>query len=103
MYCSKVILDGAAVGSVLPPRLESALGIMIYAMFLAIIVPPMRRERGVLCTVALGAGFRCAMTCIPALSRISDGFAIILCAVPAALITAAFCPVPGEEESRDSD
>lgn len=38
----------------------------------------MRRERGVLCTVALGAGFRCAMTCIPALSRISDGFAIIL-------------------------
>lgn len=96
-------LLGAAVGSVLPPRLESALGIMIYAMFLAIIVPPMRRERGVLCTVALGAGFRCAMTCIPALSRISDGFAIILCAVPAALITAAFCPVPGEEERRDSD
>ena len=37
-------LLGALVGSVLPARLEAALGITIYAMFLAIIVPPMRRE-----------------------------------------------------------
>ena len=96
-------LLGAAVGAILPPRLESALGIMLYAMFLAIIVPPMRRERGVLFAVALGAGFRCVMTYVPALSRVSEGFAIILCAIPAALIAAVVCPVPGEEGSHDSN
>ncbi len=96
-------LLGAVVGSVLPKRLEAALGIMIYAMFLAIIVPPMRRERGICLTVALAAGFRCVMTYVPPLSRVSEGFAIILCAVPAALIVSAFCPAAGEEEAHDPD
>lgn len=96
-------LLGAVVGSVLPERLEAALGIMIYAMFLAIIVPPMRRERGICLVVALAACFRCMMTYIPPLSRVSEGFAIILCAVSAALIVSAFCPAAGEEENRDSD
>lgn len=94
-------LLGALLGSVLPARLESAFGILIYAMFLAILVPPMRRERGVCVTVALGAAFRCMMTYIPVLSRISEGFAIILCAVPAALLTALICPIPGEEVAHD--
>ena len=92
---------GAAVGSVLPRRLELALGIMIYAMFLAIIVPPMRKERGIFLTVAIAAGLRCAMTYIPVLSCISEGFAIILCAIPAALAVAAFCPAAGEETTDD--
>lgn len=94
-------LIGALVGSVLPARLEAALGIMIYAMFLAIIVPPMRRERGILFTVAIAAGLRCIMTYIPVLSQISEGFAIILCAIPAALIVSALCPIAGEEHADD--
>ena len=94
-------LLGALVGSVLPARLEAALGITIYAMFLAIIVPPMRRERGIFLTVAVAAALRCAMTYIPVLSRISEGFAMILCAVPAALLVSAFCPAAGEEHAND--
>lgn len=96
-------LVGSVVGSILPQRLEAALGIMIYAMFLAIIVPPMRRERGIFLTVALAAGFRCVLTYVPLLSKISDGFAMILCAVPAALIVSVFCPIAGEEEPHDTN
>lgn len=92
---------GAVIGSVLPARLEMALGIIIYAMFLALIVPPMRKERGIFLTVALAAGLRCAMTYIPLFSRVTDGFAIILCAVPAALIVAVFCPAAGGETTDD--
>ncbi len=95
-------LLGAVLGAILPARLEAALGIMLYAMFLAIIVPPMRRERGICLVVALAAGFRCLMTYLPPLSRISEGFAIILCAVPAALIVSAFCPT-AEEKVHDSN
>ena len=95
-------LLGAVLDAILPARLEAALGIMLYAMFLAIIVPPMRRERGICLVVALAAGFRCLMTYLPPLSRISEGFAIILCAVPAALIVSAFCPT-AEEKVHDSN
>lgn len=94
-------LLGAVIGSNLPTRLESALGILIYAMFLALIVPPMRRERGICLTVAIAAGLRCIMTYVPPLSAVSDGFAIILCAIPAALIASAFCPITGEENDSD--
>ncbi len=95
---------GSVVGAVLPERLENALGIMVYAMFLAIIIPPMRREKGVFLAVALGAGLRCVMTYVPALSFISEGFAIILCSVPAALVVSIFFPIADEEDKkRDSD
>lgn len=94
-------LLGSVVGSILPPRLEAALGIMIYAMFLAIVVPPMRRERGICVAVAVAAALRCVMTYVPVLSRVSEGFAIILCSIPAALVAALLCPIPNEEAHRD--
>ena len=46
---------GAAAGELLPPAVSSALGIVLYGMFLAIIVPPARRERSVLIVVAVAA------------------------------------------------
>ncbi len=95
-------LLGAIAGRLLPDSIRSAMGLLIYAMFIAILLPPMKRNRGVLCTVLLAILFRCAMTYLPVLSDISSGFAIILCALGSAAIMACLCPTPEETEGGDA-
>lgn len=94
-------LLGALAGSVLPDNLRSAMGIMIYAMFVAIILPPMKQNKGVLLTVVLAAVLSCCMAYIPGLNAISDGFAIIICAVLAAVVMAVLRPIPDDEEGTE--
>ena len=81
-------LIGAAAGTLLPVFVRSALGIAIYGMFLAIILPPARQRRPVrfvvLTAVALSLSFRY----IPGLNTVSSGFVIIICGVAAAALGA---------------
>lgn len=84
---------GALAGNVLPQSVTNALGIALYAMFIAIIVPPSAKERGVLFVVAVAAAVSCAFYFIPFLSGVSSGFSIIIAAVAASLIVAAIFPV----------
>ncbi len=90
-------LLGAVAGDVLPPIMNHAMGLMLYAMFIAIILPPMRQERGVLPCVVLAAGLSCMMAFLPVFSFISEGFRIIISAVLAAVALSLFCPVQGRE------
>ena len=89
-------LLGGAAGTLLPEFVRSALGIAIYGMFLAIILPPSRKLASVrlvtLTGIALSVGFRL----IPGLNRISSGFTIIICAVAAASAGALIYPVKEE-------
>jgi predicted branched-subunit amino acid permease len=90
-------LLGAAAGSILPASVLSALGVAIYGMFVAIILPVAKRSAAV-AGVALGAAaLSCCFAWIPMLNRVSGGFAIILCAVIAAAVGAVLRPV--EEEA----
>lgn len=95
-------LGGALAGQIFPMSVRLALGIAIYAMFIAIILPPMKRERGVLMSVAIAAGLSCCVHYIPVFSFISEGFSIIICAVIAALLMAWLCPV-SESDGREED
>lgn len=89
-------LLGAVAGSFLPASVLSALGVAIYGMFVAIILPVAKRDAAV-AGVALGAAaLSCAFTWLPGLQRVSSGFAIIICAVLAAAVGALIRPV--EEE-----
>jgi len=90
-------LLGAVAGQLLPADLQLALGIMIYAMFIAIIIPPACKSRGVLGTILISVGMSCCLEYIPFFSFISDGFAIIICALPAACIMAILAPAQEEE------
>lgn len=92
-------LFGALAGQILPEDLRLAFGIMIFSMFIAIILPPMREERGVLFTVLLAAGLSCTVAFVPALDFISEGFSIILCAILAAAVMAVCMPVPEDPEA----
>ncbi len=89
---------GAAAGTLLPEFIRSALGIAIYGMFLAIILPPARKQKPVRAVAALAAVLSICFRYIPGLNQVSAGFAIIICAVAAATFGAALFPV--KEESK---
>lgn len=91
-------LVGALLGNVLPGRLMSALGIAIYGMFVAIVVPEMKQSRPVVFVVIFAALCSCGFYYIPALSRISSGITITVCAVAAAAAGAVLFPVETKEE-----
>ncbi|WP_102411157.1 AzlC family ABC transporter permease [Beduinella massiliensis] len=86
-------LLGAAAGALLPSLITQALGIAIYGMFLAIILPPARAHKNVRLVVLASTGVSCILRYVPALSFISSGFAIILCAVLAAALGAILFPI----------
>ena len=90
-------LSGALAGSVLPPSIQAALGVMLYGMFIAIVVPPAKEEKPVLITVILALVFSSLFSWVPLLSRVSAGIAIVICTVAAAAICAALFPIRDEE------
>ena len=89
---------GAAAGNILPSSISSAMGIVLYGMFLAIIIPPAKKEKGVLAAVLTAAALSIMFEFV--LKSVSGGFAIIICSVIAAAICAILFPVPEEEEGE---
>ena len=92
-------LLGGVAGTLLPAFVRSALGIAIYGMFLAIILPPSRERKPVRFVVALSVALSLCFRYIPGLNRVSSGFVIIICAVAAAAAGAAVYPEQGGEGS----
>ena len=94
---------GALMGNILPELIVSALGIAIYAMFIAIVVPVASTERPVALCVLLSALLSLAVYYIPPLSSIPSGFSIIICSVIASLTFAFLKPIEsGGEGARDA-
>lgn len=93
-------LCGALAGSVLPLAVRTALGVMLYGMFIAIVVPPARQERPVLVTVVLALVFSCLFTWVPGLKDVSAGISIVICTVAAAAICAWLFPIAEEEGTQ---
>ena len=93
-------LFGALAGSVLPVHIRAALGVMLYGMFIAIVVPPARKEKPVLAVVVLALVLSCLFTWVPVLKTVSSGISIVICTVAAAAVCAAVFPVKDEEEGQ---
>ena len=83
---------GAVAGALLPPSVQSALGIAIYGMFLAIIVPVAKKSLPVFVVLLIAVALSCMFRYLPFLAGVSDGFVIIICAVVAAGFGAVFFP-----------
>ena len=89
-------LLGALAGNILPAVLISALGIMIYGMFIAIVVPVAREEKPVLWCVIISAVLSLSFNFLPILKEIPSGFIIIICALIASAVMAAVSPIKEE-------
>ena len=91
-------LLGAAAGSILPPSALSALGIALYAMFCAIVIPPASRSEPLLLLIILAMAASLLMSAAPFLARISEGMRVILLTVVLSALAAWLRPI-GEERS----
>ncbi|MBQ6250340.1 MULTISPECIES: AzlC family ABC transporter permease [Ruminococcus] len=86
---------GAAAGELLPLSVSKAMEIVLYGMFIAIIIPPAKKQHSVLFVIAMAAALSVVFRyCLP---MVSDGFAIIISAVAASAAAAFIFPVKDEE------
>ena len=90
-------LCGALAGSVLPMNIRAALGVMLYGMFVAIVIPPARKERPVLYTMLAALLCSCLFAWMPGLNTVSPGISIVICTVAAAAFCAWRFPIKDEE------
>lgn len=91
-------LAGAVASGLLPAMVQSALGVAIYGMFIAIVVPPARQFRPVLAVVLIALALSGGFAWLPVLRQVSAGFAIIFCTVLAAGAGALLFPLEEKEE-----
>lgn len=94
-------LLGAAAGQLLPASVTDAMGIVLYGMFIAIVVPVAREKKSVLLAAGISVLISVALYFLKdILPFISDGFAVIISAVIAAAVCAFFFPI---EEKSEAD
>lgn len=84
---------GGAASTLLPESIRSALGIAIYGMFLAIIIPPAKKFHSVRVVLMISIIMSCLFTILHQILPISSGFVIILCTVIASALGAWLFPV----------
>lgn len=96
-------LVGGVATSVMPESISTALGIALYGMFIAIIVPDSRDNKNVLITVILAIIASVAFTYIPFLSNISSGFTIIIITVVISCIAAVLFPINEKNSNKEEE
>ncbi len=94
---------GAFLGNVLPASVMSALGLAIYGMFVAIVVPDMKKEKAVIIAVVIAAVLSTMFTYVPVLNKVSVGISISICAVVSAVVVAILFPVDDSDDTNISD
>ena len=91
---------GAAAGELLPAAVSTAMEIVLYGMFIAIVIPPAKKQHGVLFAAVIAAALSVMFKfAVPALS---EGFAMMISAITSALLTALIFPVRDEEGEAEA-
>ncbi|AEV67641.1 AzlC family ABC transporter permease [Acetivibrio clariflavus] len=89
---------GAFTCSALPDSISRAMGIALYAMFIAIIVPPAKKSRPILMIIVISIAINILLKYIPLFSFISSGFRTIISTIMAAGIGAFLWPLEENKE-----
>jgi predicted branched-subunit amino acid permease len=93
-------LTGAVATSFMPKPLSDAMGIALYGMFIAIIMPDARKEKSVLYTIIMAVAASYAFTYLPLLNRLSSGWVIIIITIAVSAVAATLFPIKVEEEEE---
>lgn len=91
---------GIMAGNALPLRIVSALSVALYGMFLAIIIPPARKNRIVAGLVALSFALSFACEYLPGVAVLSSGTRTILLTVLISGAAAVLFPVKQEADNE---
>lgn len=90
---------GALCGEIMPAVITGALGVALYGMFIAIVVPPMKHSFKITVVVLIAVLLSVCFKYVPFLSGVTPGFAIIICAIVASFVGAVFFPVEERKEA----
>lgn len=88
---------GVIMGNILPPSIVSALSVGLYGMFLAIIIPPARKNKIMAGIVVISMALSFAFSKLPLLCNISSGIRVIILTVVISLACAVLFPVKEED------
>ncbi|MDD4112623.1 MAG: AzlC family ABC transporter permease [Herbinix sp.] len=99
---------GAIISAALPDNLNNAMGIALYGMFIAIVLPVARKSKPVTIIVAISVAVVCILRYVPIFQMISSGFRVIIATIIGAGIGAILFPItddkiPCEESSPGHD
>ena len=90
---------GTMVGMILPAPVMSAMSVAIYGMFLAVVIPPARKNKIIAAVVVISMSVSLLFQSIPGLKNISSGFQIILLTVLISAAAAILFPVQEEQHA----
>ena len=99
-WCAGTAL-GAVAGNLMPEAVTNAMGILLYGMFLAIIIPAARKELRILCGISAAAAVSLVFKFL--LPVVDGGFAIIISAVAASAFGALVFPRKKENDGQNAD
>lgn len=83
---------GALTTSILPEKLQSSMGIALYAMFIALFVPASKKSKAALVVVVVAVTLSSLLKWTPYLNQISSGWSIIIATIVASTIGAVLFP-----------
>ena len=87
---------GIIAGNIMPARVVSALSVSLFGMFLAIIIPPAKKDKVVAALIILAFAASYASSCLPLISSISEGTRTIILTVILSAGAAYFFPIHTE-------
>lgn len=92
---------GALAGNVFPPMLMSALGVAIYGMFIAIVLPGVKKSTATALCVLLAIAIKCLFYYVPLFSFIPEGFTIVISAAVASAVFALRDSILAKKEKEE--
>lgn len=93
---------GVLCGNVLPPSVVSALSVGLYGMFLAIIIPPARKNKIIAGLIVISMLLSFCFAKLPVLSSLSSGIRIIILTVFISGIAALLFPIQEESDTTNT-
>ncbi len=85
-------LIGAVANNALSMSIRNALGIAIYGMFIAIIIPPATKFKPVAQVIIVSLIMSCIFRWLPILNKLGSGWVIIICGIISSALGAYFHP-----------
>lgn len=92
---------GIAAGGYLPARIVSAFSVALYGMFIAIFIPPAKKDKVIAGCVLASFALSFACSVLPGIKNLSGGNRTILLTVVIAALAAVIKPVEEETEQTE--
>ncbi len=89
---------GAVMGSIMPSGVLSAMNVALYGMFIAVIVPPAKKDKIIALVIAVSMVSSLMFSILPGLKSLSSGITVIILTVVISLAAAILFPVEPKKE-----